>query len=379
MTEDDWLKAKDPDAMLKKIADRLSPRRWHLLACATVRRAWDAIPDGVFKEAVDWVEQHAGATADHREAVERARQLEAAGPVAVEAARQAQRQIVLSADPDTDPDDFQLNGARKVNPTAPLFQSACRNAGSAVLQAGEAADMAVRAVISLLAERPGSDLLNRVRELVVETTRLRATASLHAASAIDLKARGDEAADRNNPKKANLLYAASEETVRKLEEQTANKANDLHDQKAKGDRKAMGRMLLDVVGNPFKAYRFEPSWRTDTVRSLAKAIYAERAFDRMPILADALLDADCDEEAVLRHCRGTEVHTTEGPYHIRGCWVLDLILEQEMEFFAGPPLTAAAPPPPPRAARIGGPAPPFLKLFEAISKGKLPDDDDEED
>ena len=39
----------------------------------------------------------------------------------------------------------------------------------------------------------------------------------------------------------------------------------------------------------------------------------------MPILADALQDAGCDDEAVLAHCRGA------GP-HVRGCWVVDLVL-----------------------------------------------------
>ncbi len=61
---------------------------------------------------------------------------------------------------------------------------------------------------------------------------------------------------------------------------------------------------------------------------LAQSIFEERAFDRMPILADALLDADCDEEAVLRHCRGTELWNKdkEPVYHFRGCWVIELIL-----------------------------------------------------
>jgi len=39
----------------------------------------------------------------------------------------------------------------------------------------------------------------------------------------------------------------------------------------------------------------------------------------MPILADALQDAGCDNEDVLSHGR------SEGP-HVRGCWVVDMIL-----------------------------------------------------
>jgi hypothetical protein len=39
----------------------------------------------------------------------------------------------------------------------------------------------------------------------------------------------------------------------------------------------------------------------------------------MPILADALQDAGYEDEDVLNHCR-------EPGAHVRGCWVLDLIL-----------------------------------------------------
>ena len=55
---------------------------------------------------------------------------------------------------------------------------------------------------------------------------------------------------------------------------------------------------------------------------IAQAIYDDRAFDRMPILADALEDAGCTDRAILDHCR------SEGP-HVRGCWVVDLLLGKE--------------------------------------------------
>jgi hypothetical protein len=61
------------------------------------------------------------------------------------------------------------------------------------------------------------------------------------------------------------------------------------------------------------------AWSDGTVRRIAQGIYEERAFDRLPILHDALLDPGCDDEAILAHCRGP------GP-HVRGCWVVDLIL-----------------------------------------------------
>ena len=65
-----------------------------------------------------------------------------------------------------------------------------------------------------------------------------------------------------------------------------------------------------------------PGWRTDTVVQLARHIYQECEFGAMPILADALQDAGCENEVILNHCRGP------GP-HVRGCWVIDLVLGKE--------------------------------------------------
>lgn len=74
-----------------------------------------------------------------------------------------------------------------------------------------------------------------------------------------------------------------------------------------------------VFGNSFRPVTFPAKWRRSAVVKLAESIYADRAFDRMPLLADALQDAGCEVEDVLAHCRG-------GGPHVRGCWVLDGVL-----------------------------------------------------
>jgi hypothetical protein len=56
-----------------------------------------------------------------------------------------------------------------------------------------------------------------------------------------------------------------------------------------------------------------------TVPQIAQAIYTDRAFDRLPVLADALEDAGCADASILDHCR-------QPGEHVRGCWVLDLLL-----------------------------------------------------
>jgi hypothetical protein len=79
------------------------------------------------------------------------------------------------------------------------------------------------------------------------------------------------------------------------------------------------RLMRDIFGNPFRPVTLDPAWLTEAVVALARGIYEDRAFDRMPVLADALEDAGCSDPDILNHCRG------EGP-HVRGCHVLDLLL-----------------------------------------------------
>jgi hypothetical protein len=84
-------------------------------------------------------------------------------------------------------------------------------------------------------------------------------------------------------------------------------------------------LLRDVFGNPFQPWFVLESWLTwndATIPRLARAVYNERAFDRLPILADALEDADCSDTELLNHLR------SPGP-HFRGCWAVDLLLGQK--------------------------------------------------
>jgi hypothetical protein len=82
-------------------------------------------------------------------------------------------------------------------------------------------------------------------------------------------------------------------------------------------------IMHDIFGAlPFRPIKVDASWLAwngGTVASLAQAIYDDRAFDRLPILADALEDAGCTNQDILNHCRG-------GTEHVRGCWVVDLLL-----------------------------------------------------
>lgn len=89
------------------------------------------------------------------------------------------------------------------------------------------------------------------------------------------------------------------------------------------------RLLWDIFGNPFRTITIAPAiltWHDGSIPRLAQAIYDERqmpsgVFDpsRMNILADALLDAGCSDDEITQHCRSDKPH-------VRGCWVVDLLL-----------------------------------------------------
>lgn len=107
------------------------------------------------------------------------------------------------------------------------------------------------------------------------------------------------------------LFRAMREVVR----------NELSESFAHPEFTLQCEVIRCVTGNPFRPIAFDTSWRSETVVALATGIYADRAFDRLPILADALEEAGCDYPDILAHCR------EPGP-HARGCWVVDLVLNK---------------------------------------------------
>jgi hypothetical protein len=91
--------------------------------------------------------------------------------------------------------------------------------------------------------------------------------------------------------------------------------------------------LRDIFGNPFRPPApLDPAiltWNDSTVKRISEGIYNERRMPegtldtaRLAILHDALLDAGCNDEALLTHLR------SDGP-HVRGCWAIDLILSKD--------------------------------------------------
>jgi len=90
--------------------------------------------------------------------------------------------------------------------------------------------------------------------------------------------------------------------------------------KHKRESKVQAALVREILGNPFRPVTLDPAWLTENVVLLARQMYETEDFSHTPILADALQDAGCENVDVLKHCRD------ETLTHVRGCWVLDLIL-----------------------------------------------------
>lgn len=85
------------------------------------------------------------------------------------------------------------------------------------------------------------------------------------------------------------------------------------------EHSAQAELLREIIGDPFRPIAIDPAHLTPAIIDLAQTIYNIRKFEKMPELADALEHAGCRNADILDHCRGA------GP-HVRGCWVVDLVL-----------------------------------------------------
>jgi hypothetical protein len=98
---------------------------------------------------------------------------------------------------------------------------------------------------------------------------------------------------------------------------------------AKKEREAQCHLLRCIFGNPFRPASIAPAWRTSDVVKLALAVYENRVLPSglldntgLAILADAVEEAGCSDSVLLAHLRSARSH-------VRGCWVVDAILDKE--------------------------------------------------
>jgi hypothetical protein len=261
MLEKDWCKCAQPDAMLRFLQGKSSDRKFRLFICACCRLIWNLVPDSRSRRAVETAERLADGLADETEC---SMAYQAAEIASSEAENREHERIPGWCDYATTP--------------PPTLESAI--------------SFAVTACQRCL-YRP-IDVANA--ELV------RYAFSRFAASQHPEAPRFLENA---------RFYDLSFKEIQRVEVEADAQHN-----------ATQSNVLRDIFGNPFGPVALDPRWLTSSVLDLARSIYDERAFERLPILADALMDAVCDNDDLLSHCR------SEGT-HVRGCWVVDLILGKE--------------------------------------------------
>jgi hypothetical protein len=200
-----------------------------------------------------------------------------------------------------------------------LFACACYSRLSG-LGSNSVADSAIEVVERFAESRTEADELDRIAKAVSAAWgEFDTRANLIGLAAL---AMARHATHPDAWRAARRILGSARFTIATTAFQAADNSTAAYDQAERDEKAAQTTLLRDIFGNPFRPVAFSPSWRTDTAVSLARTMYVSRDFSAMPILADALQDAGCDSDDILDHCRGP------GP-HVRGCWVVDLVLGKE--------------------------------------------------
>jgi hypothetical protein len=257
MTEEKWLNSGSALGMWKVIEKRVSPRKQRLFACASCRAIWHLLTDRRARDAVEGAERFADARIDD---------------------------LVLA--------QFRT-GARNAIIDASLTVKLLLNNGSR--------------------DHPEEVTANAAHEAAWATTLL----SLKAAAretvfGVTKAVIWEQAVSRFPVMPPQQWDGTRWAGIDEVAEAALKRCGEKKDEQ-------LAELIRDIFGNPFRPVTLDPRWLTASVLDLARAIYDERAFEWMPILADALMDAGCGHEDILLHCRGN------GP-HVRGCWVVDLLL-----------------------------------------------------
>jgi hypothetical protein len=271
MTEAEWLVCTDPQKMLNilegKVSERkfwrrkASDRKLRLFACACCRSIWHLLTDARSRKAIELAEQSADGLTNPQALLE-----------ASESAWAAANEMIRlfwptsGTGPYNDPDFLDgMPDDRLAHPAA------C-----------DAACAAAEALMNDLSTVPAvADYACHAKAQAA------APVGAESASAVGIAAR---------------------------------------DEAERTEWAAQATLLRDIFGlipfRPVAMARAWKGWNDGIIPKLAQAIYDERAFDRMPILGDALEEAGCTDQDILAHCRS-------GGEHVRGCWVVDLVLGKE--------------------------------------------------
>jgi hypothetical protein len=219
-------------------------------------------------------------------------------------------------------DSWAASNGEGVNYPAEVVHAAAALLDREEQQAHEAAsELGLRALEHAIDLAP----LTVLAEETLAAVTMAGRCAVFAAVAQTWREHADQIAEQtaNQPRQRKILISKAVEFIQRgrqfLDGKHARKGREIE----AAEHAAVAAILRDIFGNPFRPTEVDPRWLTSSVVDLARAIDAEQAGERMPILADALMDAGCDSDAIIAHCRN------DGP-HVRGCWVVGLILAKDL-------------------------------------------------
>ena len=270
MTEQQWRASTDARRMLSALPDTVSARQQRLFAAACCRRVWELLTDERSRRAVEVAERHADGLADLQELAA----ARAAARTAAQARPLWERTLA----------DTAALRARQAAAWA-ASEWPARAAGAAARAAALAEAAATRlSTRTRLVSAWGTSLANVPPDLAPATWK-----------ALSLPAWWVIQAEETEARRTQAVRAATE-------------------------RRHQSNLLREIVGNPFRPSDYDATCLSPACRVIARAVHEDGSFDQLPILADALEEADCRDAELLAHLRSA------GP-HVRGCWALDVVLQ----------------------------------------------------
>jgi hypothetical protein len=320
-----WETSKNGTRMLEAVAEHLSPRKWTLLGCQLLRQ-FHASSIEPHLPTIDLIER-------------RAEGLKAADTaVAITPAQAGERQlkIVEHLDPRSSNENSRWYESQQAkNPTAMLTYRASESAQVSIDEAEQCCENLMDAITStlmLLSDVSAESFAasHETFAALIESLRMAETNRLEVAHytrlALRYNARAEELQQQIPARNSRLIRANAEDYIDSTELKFYGQTERTRRNVTRWFQKLLANTLREQLGNPYRKQTIKDDWRTDTVLALAKGIVAERAFDRLPILADALEEAGCNDQATLHHARSAA-------HHFAGCWVVDRILHPDETIF----------------------------------------------
>ena len=313
-----WESSKNGSRMLEAVVEHLGPRKWTLLGCQLLRQ-FHVSSIEPHLPTIDLIERRA----DGLRATET--------PVAATPAQAGERQlkIVEHLDPRPTRENSRWYEAHQAkNPTAMLTFRSSESAQVSIDEAEQCCENLMDAISATLMFTSDGTLesfeafANALRQ--AETNRL--DVAHYTRLALRYNARAEELQQQTPVRIARIVRANAEDYIDSTELKFYGLTDRTRRNVTRWYQKLLANSLREQLGNPYRKLTIQDDWRTETVLALARGIVAERAIDRLPILADALEEAGCQDHALLNHARSATQHVT-------GCWVVDRLLHPDEGIF----------------------------------------------